>query len=125
MTIFRAGPLNLRRFFFFDHLPSLLDFWNFPLVHQRKVGKCGEVFCNLPDGLTYGPRDKAFFVHTPAAPQSNIVCLLIVWDGGYDIPGRYASRVCMGMGTGTDFGTRPKPIPVSTRDPHVYIMGNT
>ena len=43
-----------------------------------------------------------------------------MWDGGYHVPGRFTGRVLMGKGTGTDFGTRQKPVPEHTRDLHVY-----
>ena len=43
----------------------------------------------------------------------------LVWDGGYHVPGGFTGRVLTGKGTGTDFGTRWKPVPEHTRDPHV------
>ena len=46
--------------------------------------------------------------------------MYVVWDGGYHVPGGFMGRVLMGKGTGTDFGTRRKPVPVHTHDPHVY-----
>ena len=46
--------------------------------------------------------------------------LTLVWDGGYHVPGGFTGRVLTGKGTGADFGTRWKPVPEHTRDPHVY-----
>jgi hypothetical protein len=41
-------------------------------------------------------------------------------DDGYHVPGGYAGRVLMGMGPGPDLATRLKPIPMTTRDPHIH-----
>ena len=35
---------------------------------------------------------------------------IVVLDGGYNVPARYAGRVLMGMGLGPYLGTHAKPV---------------
>jgi hypothetical protein len=44
----------------------------------------------------------------------------VVLDSGYVIPGRYTGRVPPGMGLGLILVTRPKPLPLCTRNPYTH-----